>query len=199
MYTVFINNRPVYLVNDSYRETFKRNTIWMRYHDGLMRLLLQITHFENHFFSEAYIVGDPEQMMQEIRATAKEIAAAGGMVRNESGELLMILRNGKWDLPKGKIDRNESIEQAAVREVQEECGLSQLQLLQNGGTTYHTYAEKEQLFLKTTHWFSMSASTSEKLVPQLDEGIEQVKWMNNEQVKGALQNSFASVVALLSR
>ncbi len=199
MYTVFINNRPVYLVNDSYRETFKRNTIWMRYHEGLMRLVLQITHFENHFFSEAYIVGDPEQMIQEIRDTAKEIHAAGGLVRNESGELLMILRNGKWDLPKGKIDQGESIEQAAVREVQEECGLSRLQLLQAGGTTYHTYADKERLFLKTTHWFSMSASSSEKLIPQHDEGIEQVQWMNDEQIASALQNSFASVVALLSR
>jgi 8-oxo-dGTP pyrophosphatase MutT (NUDIX family) len=199
MYIVFINNRPVYLVNDSYREAFKRNTIWMRYHEGLMRLLLQITHFENHFFSEAYIVGDPELMMQEIRDTAKEIHAAGGLVRNESGELLMILRNGKWDLPKGKIDKGESIEQAAVREVQEECGLLQIQLLQPAGTTYHTYADKEQLFLKTTHWFTMSASNSEKLVPQTTEGIEQVKWMNESQVNAALENSFASVVSLLSR
>jgi 8-oxo-dGTP pyrophosphatase MutT (NUDIX family) len=164
-----------------------------------MRLLLQITHFENHFFSEAYIVGDPELMMQEIRDTAKEIHAAGGLVRNESGELLMILRNGKWDLPKGKIDKGESIEQAAVREVQEECGLLQIQLLQPAGTTYHTYADKEQLFLKTTHWFTMSASNSEKLVPQTTEGIEQVKWMNESQVNAALENSFASVVSLLSR
>jgi 8-oxo-dGTP pyrophosphatase MutT (NUDIX family) len=199
MYIVFINNRPVYLVNNRYREAFKRNTIWMRYHEGLMGLLLQITHFENHFFSEAYIVGDPEQMMQEIRDTAKEIHAAGGLVRNESGELLMILRNGKWDLPKGKIDDGESIEQAALREVQEECGLSQIQLLQPAGTTYHTYADKEQLFLKTTHWFTMSASNSEKLVPQTTEGIEQVKWMNESQVNAALENSFASVVSLLSR
>lgn len=114
---------------------------------------------------------------------AEPVLAAGGVVFRISKnkpvpEVLMIFRNGVWDLPKGKLEDHESIPMCAVREVSEEVGSSLPAIVRKLGTTYHEYIEKNKTMGKTTHWYSMIFTKNEELTPQKAEGIEQIEWMS---------------------
>jgi ADP-ribose pyrophosphatase YjhB (NUDIX family) len=127
------------------------------------------------------------------------IEAAGGVVRNENNEILVIFRNGKWDLPKGKIEkRKETFKQAAIREVQEETGLKTLNITGKLMTTYHLYFRKERMVLKPTYWFEMFAESSNKLIPGETENISMVAWMKKEDLPGILSNTYNSLKELFS-
>lgn len=125
--------------------------------------------------------------------------AAGGIVQDTGGRILVIRRRGKWDLPKGKLDYDETPEHAAVREVMEECGLQKVELGQPVGITFHTYAERNKRILKKTHWFRMR--TEEKiLTPQAEEDIEEAVWMSEEQVRTRVfTDTYRSVSDLLEK
>ena len=110
----------------------------------------------------------------------------------------MIFRNGKWDLPKGKIEAGEEADVAAVREVYEECGIGELKLSKQIKTSFHTYPYKETVILKKTYWFLMSSTDISIPVPQLEEGIVEARWMDKAEVKKALKNAYSSIVELLN-
>lgn len=119
---------------------------------------------------------DVEELFTEFCKLFKILEAAGGLVFNQKEEALLIFRRGFWDLPKGKIDPGETIEQAAVREVQEETGIQQVTLGSAILTTYHTYKDKkDQRILKKTYWYEMQTS-EERLAPQTEEDIEIAQW-----------------------
>lgn len=121
------------------------------------------------------------------------IKAAGGFVLNEGNEVLMMFRRGKWDLPKGKLDKKETFEECAVRETEEETGLKKIKILSPLTTTYHTYHEGSKYVLKETKWFTMKASGEQKLIPQAAEQITKLEWVNKNDLKKYLLNSFPSV------
>ncbi len=128
------------------------------------------------------------------------IHAAGGAVYNDEGRLLMIFRRGKWDLPKGKLDRGETLKKAAIREIEEETGVSQLKivspvkfLFDKQPCTFHTYELSGKKILKATHWFKMYTTDRHKPEPQAAEGIEKVEWCSKRKVREYLKNSFHSV------
>ena len=124
--------------------------------------------------------------------------AAGGVVKNSKEEILIIYRKKRWDLPKGKLDYNESPEAAAVREVKEECGIKKIVLGKFLLKTFHTYTEKNKFILKKTHWFIMSATENEELIPQIEEDIEEVKWMDKEKIyKKVFPKTYASIEEVL--
>lgn len=125
------------------------------------------------------------------------VQAAGGLVRNEKNEILFMLRRGKWDLPKGKLDKGETLEQCAVREVGEETGLKNIQLERPLLVTWHTYDESGKHFLKETHWYSMKASGDQPIVPQQEEQITELKWAGEKDIKKLLTNTFPSIIDLL--
>jgi len=125
------------------------------------------------------------------------IEAAGGVVFNHQNQVLLIKRLGKWDLPKGKIDAGESDEEAAIREVEEECGISGLQILNKVGATYHCYKQHNHRFLKITYWFKMQTSDTRKLIPQIEEHITEAIWMDWAEVKKGNLDSYASILQLL--
>jgi ADP-ribose pyrophosphatase YjhB (NUDIX family) len=126
------------------------------------------------------------------------IGAAGGKVHNSNGELLLIYRLGKWDLPKGKMEAGETPEQSAVREVEEECGIKNLKLGKQLLNTYHVYVQKEERILKTTYWFEMSYAGNEQLTPQKEEAIEKAVWVSTSDLSVQLSNTYKSLVGLLS-
>lgn len=128
----------------------------------------------------------------------KIIQAAGGVVKNETGEILFIFRRGKWDLPKGKRDDDENAEDCAVREVKEETGLHNIKAGGQICTTYHVYTEYGKHILKETDWFSMKSSSGEKLIPQLEEGIEKIEWVNFADISERLKNSYALIADVLT-
>ena len=127
------------------------------------------------------------------------IEAAGGVVVNSKREVLWILRNGKWDLPKGKVESGERVEDAAVREVEEECavrGINRGALL---GVTYHTYSNKSEAILKKTYWYAMTCSSEQVLKPQLEEGITEVVWADKTRHLSCVSNTYTSIVELLKQ
>lgn len=125
------------------------------------------------------------------------IQAGGGLVENEKGEWLLIFRRGKWDLPKGKLDKGETIEQCAVREVQEETGLKEVKLKDKITVTYHTYDEYGKHILKESHWYKMKASSKETIIPQTTEDILEINWAKKNQLEKYLQNTYPSIAEVL--
>jgi 8-oxo-dGTP pyrophosphatase MutT (NUDIX family) len=125
------------------------------------------------------------------------IEAAGGIVINDKDELLFIYRLGKWDLPKGKLEKGENIETCAIREVEEETGVSNITMNSKAGETYHTYTAYGKHFIKTTHWFYMSCSASQILVPQTEEDITEIKWVNKVAIAEQLLNTYPSIKDIL--
>ncbi|MES2431943.1 MAG: NUDIX domain-containing protein [Bacteroidota bacterium] len=125
------------------------------------------------------------------------IEAAGGIVKNEEGAILFIYRLNKWDLPKGKIEDNEKEDECALREVEEETGVKKLSLKEKIGETYHTYDAFGKHFLKTTHWFSMSCPSDQKLKAQVEEHITEIKWVLPDDVFKALKNTYPSISDIL--
>jgi 8-oxo-dGTP pyrophosphatase MutT (NUDIX family) len=127
------------------------------------------------------------------------IKAGGGLVKNENDEILMIFRRGKWDLPKGKLDEGETLEECAKREVEEETGLHQLTLIKPLLITYHTYHLFGKHNLKETHWYLMKAGGNEKLIPQTEEEISEIVWVKKENLKNYLDNTFPTIETVLKK
>lgn len=125
------------------------------------------------------------------------IQAAGGLVLNEKKEILIIFRRGKWDLPKGKLDKREKLEECALREVEEETGLQNVKMISPLTITYHTYHEGARFILKESHWYNMKVSGDQKLIPQTTEDIHEIKWVGTDELAPYLRNSFPSVADVL--
>lgn len=125
------------------------------------------------------------------------IKASGGLVKNENEEILMIFRRGKWDLPKGKLDEGETLQQCAKREVQEETGLQKLEIVKPISITYHTYVQFGKHNLKESHWYLMRTIGKEKLIPQTEEDITEITWVKKEDLSKYLSNTFPTIVEML--
>lgn len=131
-----------------------------------------------------------KRFFKSMRSSVVFIKAAGGVVRNEEDSYLFIFRKGKWDLPKGKLDDNEKPKKAAVREVEEECGIKVARLGQKLCNTYHAYQERGSTVLKKTSWYVMEATKDQKLVPQHEEDITEVSWVAADQFGLIMSNTF---------
>jgi 8-oxo-dGTP pyrophosphatase MutT (NUDIX family) len=125
------------------------------------------------------------------------IRAAGGLVLNENGEVLFMFRRGKWDLPKGKLDPGESLEECALREVEEETGLGHLTLEKFLLITEHDYEEKGTAIRKETHWYLMRANGDQPLVPQEEEDISDLKWLGTPEFRIVENNTYPSILDVL--
>lgn len=125
------------------------------------------------------------------------VKAAGGLVLNEQKEILLIFRRGSWDLPKGKLDKGETLEQCAVREVEEETGATNVKLLSPLSITYHTYHEGARFILKESHWYNMSVRGEQKLTPQTEEDIQEIKWVAADNLSEYMKKSYPSVAEVL--
>lgn len=127
-----------------------------------------------------FVVKDYNGTVEQLKQKFKVMHAAGGIV--SKGELkLFIHRIGKWDLPKGKVEKGEGLNEAAVREVEEECGV-QVTLQQKVGETWHTFKQKGKDILKCTHWYTMTNTDDSAMTPQTEEDIAEVRWMTPKEV-----------------
>jgi 8-oxo-dGTP pyrophosphatase MutT (NUDIX family) len=142
---------------------------------------------------------DPRAYLKKLMKGITLINAAGGMVINPKGEYLFIYRNDKWDLPKGKIEKGEGKREGAVREVEEECGITVSGIGERICKTYHTYTYKGEVVLKQTYWYEMSYKGAEKLRPQKEEGITDVRWFRKGHIDAIINNTFPSIMDVLAK
>jgi len=126
------------------------------------------------------------------------IEAAGGIVQNTDKEFLFIYRLDKWDLPKGKVEAGEKLDDCAIREVEEETGTTNLTLKKKVGETYHAYNAFGKHFLKTSHWYHMVCAAGQKSIPQTEENITEIKWVHAKNIRELLENTYPSIKDILS-
>jgi 8-oxo-(d)GTP phosphatase len=142
--------------------------------------------------SVTLVVEDEEATELHIRNLYKVVKAAGGVVYNDEGKILLMHRLGKWDLPKGKRDEGEKARQTAVREVEEECNIK-VKLGEKLCTTWHTYTMGNNKILKRTKWYRMECLDDSEMKPQKEEGIDELCWMDEKEIQKALLNSYSSI------
>ncbi len=140
---------------------------------------------------------DLEKLKKEFIKKFTFIQAAGGLVSNGKEEVMLIFRRGKWDLPKGKLDKGETIEQCAKREVEEETGLKNLIIESPLQSTYHTYHEGSRFILKESIWFKMKITGEQSTTPQIEEYITEIKWVKKDKLKTYYDKTYPSVKEVL--
>ncbi|AWX45417.1 8-oxo-dGTP diphosphatase [Flagellimonas maritima] len=192
MYKVFVNESPLILTNE--RQDNSNGNLFSLDGDSMV---MAITSLAKGRLKKAYIYHpDEEKLLDIFMHKIPVVVAGGGFVTNKKGKVLFIYRNNKWDLPKGKVDKGESIENAAMREVEEETGVKNLQIDKFLRTTYHIFKRNGEYRLKQVHWFAMSTDFSGKLKGQKSEGIEKVKWKGPRKIEKALKNSYFNIKVL---
>jgi 8-oxo-dGTP pyrophosphatase MutT (NUDIX family) len=195
MIKVFIDNKAVVFSESNPEGVYKYFTLLEYEANGDKEIYSLLNNVPVGLF---FLVKNQSSAFAKFIKDYKVLEAAGGMVRNQSGELLMIYRFNKWDLPKGKIEKDETPEQAAVREVREETGVCDLKILSDEPVImYHTYSHKQKKILKRTFWFNMLCGNFTEFKLQKEEDIQDAKWKSEKEVEYALQNSYASIIDLL--
>ncbi|MCG2462135.1 NUDIX domain-containing protein [Flavobacteriaceae bacterium F89] len=192
MYKVFVNESPLILTN-KLSDTTNNNYFLLNgssINDAISALAkkkldIAYIYHPNH-----------EEILRKFAKKIPLVIAAGGVVTNKEGKVLFIYRNGKWDLPKGGVDKGETLEQAALREVEEETGVQGLKIENFLKTTYHIFKRNGNYKLKEVHWYAMRTSFKGDLVGEASEGIVKVKWKGPKKIKKALENSYTNIKIL---
>lgn len=143
-----------------------------------------------------FLVDDVEAAKNTLKSMFKIVRAAGGLVL-KNDQVLMIYRLGKWDLPKGKLNGNEKARVAAEREIEEECSIT-VEVHEKICTTWHAYMLDGRWALKKTTWFKMKCINDTYMKPQREEGIEDIRWMDETQLQKALENTYRNIVEVLN-
>lgn len=189
MYTIYVGNKPIYLTtNPQPTEGFKTYKLGSVNLPRIIRKLNR-TDLEGVFL----IHKNEDKLLKKFLKHLPNVIAGGGKVFNDKKEILFIYRNNKWDLPKGKIEKGESIEETAIREVEEETKVKNLKITKPLPTTYHIFKRNGRYKIKITYWFEMTTDYDGKLKPQIKEGITKVKWKGKNKTKEALLNSYANI------
>jgi 8-oxo-dGTP pyrophosphatase MutT (NUDIX family) len=199
MYKVFFNDRNVFLTDD-FAKTFEaKYGLFYKYHNKedlieILEFFRQLKRIEHLFIFHH----DIDELRTVFRSCFRIIEAAGGVVKNKKGQMLIIYRHGKWDLPKGKLEAGETFEQAALRETEEECGIKNLKIGSRLLSTYHTYLIDEKPVLKKTLWFEILYNGNKMPVPQQKEDITEIRWIDLSEMELILKNTYGSVRDVLN-
>ncbi len=189
MYKVFVNDSPLILTN-RLSETVNGNYFLLNgtaIKDAINALM-------KNKLPEAFIYHpNNEEILKKFTKKIPLVVAAGGIVTNKAGRVLFIYRNGKWDLPKGKLDKGETLEECAIREVMEETGVTDLKIENYLRTTYHVFKRNGKYKLKEVHWYAMTTTYDGQLKGEKKEGIVKVKWKGPRKIKKALENSYTNI------
>lgn len=201
--TVYFDEKPVYLCDEISDEL---NEI-MHHPDAVFvdelstpainSLLHEIKKEDFH----AGIIWSPdlEKLKKSFFKHFVQIEAAGGIVQNDKKEILFIFRRGKWDLPKGKMEKKETPEECAKREVEEETGVSGLVLKKKIGETFHTYDEFGKHILKISHWFYFNCKNEQQLQPQTEEDITETRWIKTRDIRQPMANTYENIKDIMGR
>ncbi|THF53358.1 NUDIX domain-containing protein [Flavobacterium supellecticarium] len=192
MYKVFVNDKPLFLTNQIVKETDFQ--LFLLESVDIKQVIVKM--FQNKIPKAFLYYPDEKEIMKKLKAKIPVVKAGGGLVYNKKGEVLFIFRNGKWDLPKGGIEKREEIDETAIREVEEETGVTGLKIVQKLQKTYHVFKRNGRYKLKVTHWFEMKTDFDGIPKGQIEEGIEKVAWLKPDEIKEALTNSYENIKLL---
>ena len=192
MYKVFVNDKALFLTNEVEKETnFK---IFLLESIDIKKLIIKL--FQNKIENAFLYHPDEKLIMKTLKAKIPVVKAGGGLVYNGDGKVLFIYRNGKWDLPKGGTEKNETMEETAMREVEEETGVSGLSVINKLQKTYHVFKRNGRYKLKQTYWYEMKSTFKGNPIGQVDEGIEKVVWVDPIDIPKLLENSYENIKLL---
>ncbi len=200
MLTVFINEIPLILCDAEEAKNFvnDKKTLKGRFLNlKMLHAYLDMMEKPHEFEQVVVWSEDYKALKTGFKGLFKIIKAAGGVVKNSKNEILFIFRRGSWDLPKGKIEKDEKKKIAAIREIQEETGLQQVVLGDAICKTYHVYTFNEKRVLKKTYWYNMTTISDETLVPQAEEDIEQAVWMSKNAFFAEKRVVYKNILAVL--
>ncbi len=193
-YRIYINEKVILLSESKPDEIEDYEKIDAEHFD----LKTIYTWILNHKRKKFYVpCKNAKDFLKSVTKSLPLIKAAGGLVKNENSTFLFIYRNDKWDIPKGKVEKGEKVKEAAVREVEEECGIKVSSLDDKICRTYHTYIYKGEVVLKKTYWFKMSCKGQPKLKPQKEEGITDARWFAKGEIAPIVNNTFPSIMDVL--
>lgn len=196
MYSIYFNNRKLSVC--PLKENTNYNSNAVVYYNSNDLNTKQLPEFMESNQKINLLVLPVEEnkidcVFEKICSEFNQINAGGGLVRNLAGEYLLIFRNGKWDLPKGKQEAGEDIKVTAVREVEEECGIDSLELGNLLCVTHHTYRMNGEFMLKHTFWYNMEYKGDAALKPQTEEDIEMCKWVKGEEIAELVKDTYPSI------
>jgi 8-oxo-dGTP pyrophosphatase MutT (NUDIX family) len=205
MYKVFFNDSTI-RIDAQIKTSSKNNILQVAVNECSAFAYELLSKIESEGVKQDIVIlnDNPQKLWDSFRKQLKELPAAGGLVMNEHRELLFIKRLGLWDLPKGKIEKKESAEKAAVREVEEECGIEGLNVVRPLDSTFHIYRNPymktpNNLVLKETKWFLMNAQNNQRLTPQSEENIEEVRWFAFNELDQVMANTYSSIREFLEK
>lgn len=193
MYQIFVGDKPIILTTKVEPETDFLN---IPLKGVVIRKVIQ--RLSKGDLDHIRLIGKKEdKLLKKFLKLLPNVIAGGGKVYNDDGKILFIKRNNKWDLPKGRIEKKESLEEGAIREVEEETGVKNIKIVKPLATTYHIFKRNGRYRIKITYWFKMKTSYTGELVPEISEGITKVRWFGKKKTKKALENSYANIRQLL--
>ena len=196
MYKVFFNNKLIKLTTELSHSTDEVPLFFIKYisAEEIIRALKS-----KHIKQIKLYHSKEDKLMMHFSNRFKTIEASGGLVKNKNNSILFIYRNNKWDLPKGKIRKRESIEEGALREVIEETGIKDLKIKNQIDTTYHIYKGPKKHKIKKTYWFLMESDYLGKFKPQIQENITLVKWIKINEIPKLLEKSYKNIKRLINK
>ena len=190
MYKVFFNQKPLILTNEILEFSDTEPFIFIKY-SSARQILKALKSTKN---SKVYLYHkNIDKLWKTFVKQFPVIEAAGGLVERTDNKFLFIFRNDKWDLPKGGVEKNELIIEAAKREVMEETGVGDLIVQNQLSETYHIFKKGKRYRLKKTYWFKMSTNYTGQLQPQIEEGISKTEWVSKVGIEGFLDDAFENI------
>ncbi|NQX84538.1 MAG: NUDIX domain-containing protein [Flavobacteriaceae bacterium] len=193
MYKIFVGDKPIILTTKVEQETDFKNYLLSTV--DICEVIKALK--DDALVSVRLIDADKAVLLKSFLKLLPNVIAGGGKVYNDEGKVLFIYRNNKWDLPKGKAEGQEAIQYTAIREVEEETGISGLSITKPLDLTYHIFKRNGKHRIKVTHWFEMRSSYDGQLVPQVKEGITKVEWLDETEIEKAMRNSYANIKLLV--
>ena len=167
MYKVFVNDKPIFLTSEL-GSGMDSKYISLKGID----LEMVVNKFARNKIKNLYLFSpDPDKLLRKFKKKIPVVIAGGGLVRNSKNEVLFIKRNGKWDLPKWRVENGESLESAAIRETEEETGAKLLKIIKPLMVTYHIFNRNNKIKLKETFWYEIYTDYTGPLKPEISEGI----------------------------
>ena len=198
---IYVDESPIYITDELSanlkKKSTQNNVLYIKDENAIIvdTILLALKKDKNEII---ILADDIEKVKNFFTTHFTNIVAAGGIVQNEKKELLFIFRRGKWDLPKGKLEENETLEICAAREIEEETGVKNLILKHKIGETYHIYEENKIMILKTSHWFYFTSEGKQQTIAQTTEDISEVKWIHTRNIKEPMTNTYPNIKDILS-